>query len=271
MLKRKNILSLFLLWLSFSGLFAQCPTFQSGNPGNPNRTVVFYGPNGEVVATCQCQLAGNNLKCGNSKPADNEYYYYEITLQSQTVICYSNMVLGVELKDYSAKKTAYGIECEWTTVLEENNDHFYWQKSPNGEQTWNLETLKGAGNNIGLLNYRFVDEDPIREWAYYRLVQVDQDGKETMYPWIYVYKDELRNTELRLFPNPTKDKFSFSLPYDWDTAELRIINLAGQVIYQQEVYSDDMEIEPQLTAGRYTVQIKTSIGCSYGNLLILDN
>lgn len=271
MLKKKNILSLFAFLLFAWATFGQCPTLQNGNPGNPNKTVIFYNANGQIVATCQCQLAGNNLKCGDCKPDEEDYFYYELSVQSSTETCYSSFALGVSLSDYTTKQTDKGIELTWTTVMEENNAYFYWQKSPDGNVEWNLDHVEGKGTTSEQSMYRYVDENPIREWAYYRLVQVDFDGKETKYPWVYVFKEDLRTDALRLIPNPSKGEFSFLLPYRWDKAEINIINLTGQIVYRQTVNAMDETIYSNLGPGRYTVQVKSDQGCSYGTLLIVQN
>lgn len=249
---------------------AQCPVFQNGAVGNDqaNRTVVFYDVNGDTVVVCQCQLTGNELKCHTCKPAEENYYYYEIFIGSDLVICYSAVTLGVDLKDYAASYDGTSVQCRWTTISETNNAYFFWQKSPDGQVFWDLEEIKGQGTITTQTSYRFEDADPIREWAYYRLVQVDLDGTQTLYPWIYAFKDDLKTSALRLIPNPTKGDFSFDLPYDWSVAEVVIINIAGVEVYRTTVQKGEETIHPELRPGKYTVQIKSEQGCSYGNLLV---
>lgn len=269
----KQLRSVFILCfvLFFTGYVkSQCPVFQNGAVGNDqaNRTVVFYDLNGDTVAICGCQLTGNELKCHTCKPAEADYYYYEIFINGALVICYSAVTLGVELKDYSATFEGAMVTCNWTTVSEQNNSHFYWQKSPDGKVTWNLEEINGAGTTSEINRYSIQDFDPMREWAYYRLIQVDFDGKETKYPWIYVYKDELKTSSLRLLPNPTRGEFSFLLPFDWTTAEVTVINIAGLQVFQKTVKFNQEPLQTNLMPGRYTVQVKTSHGCAYSTLIV---
>lgn len=269
MLKSSHTLVLFL-YLAISQIHAQCPVFQNGAVGNgqANRTVVFYDTNGDTVAVCGCQLTGNELKCHHCKPDEENYYYYEIFINGELVICYSSVALGVDLKGYSAKFDGTNVACVWSTFSEQNNAYFYWQKSPDGQVLWDLPKVQGRGTTNENTSYSFADTDPLREWAYYRLVQVDLDGKQTYYPWIYVYKDEMKTSSLRLVPNPTKGSFTFILPYHWQSAEVVIINIAGVEVYRGTVSNGEESIQPQIKPGRYTVQVKTSIGCAYGTLIV---
>jgi len=69
------------------------------------------------------------------------------------------------------------IELYWVTSNEINNDYFTIEKSNDGINFEIVEIILGAGNSDILLEYSFVDKNPINGISYYRLKQTDFDGK----------------------------------------------------------------------------------------------
>ena len=49
-----------------------------------------------------------------------------------------------------------------------------------------LGKVKGAGNSVHDMNYAFIDENPLNGNNYYRLTQVNFDGKSASYSPVVV-------------------------------------------------------------------------------------
>ena len=88
--------------------------------------------------------------------------------------------LPVTLTSFTAKKEAKAIELKWNTASEQNNSHFDVQRSADGVTFSNLGKVNGAGNSTAPLAYYFKDNSPASGTNYYRLSQVDFDGKTTL-------------------------------------------------------------------------------------------
>jgi hypothetical protein len=69
---------------------------------------------------------------------------------------------------------------EWTTSSETNNDYFIIEQSSDGESWRNLDTMSGSGFSSSSKNYRYYIPNR-RPLYYYRLIQVDFDGKRKIY------------------------------------------------------------------------------------------
>jgi hypothetical protein len=65
---------------------------------------------------------------------------------------------------------------EWTTLSEQNINHFSIQKSLNGRDFYKIGQVTAAGNSNAIQNYSFYDNYPTSD-AYYRIVSVDIDCK----------------------------------------------------------------------------------------------
>ncbi|MBI2967714.1 MAG: hypothetical protein HYY40_07865 [Bacteroidetes bacterium] len=97
-----------------------------------------------------------------------------------------NFPLPVELLYFNAFPENNIVKTEWSTASETNNDYFVVERVagadenslPLGGKGWaQIGTVQGAGNSRIILNYVFYDEEPCSGLSYYRLRQVDYDGR----------------------------------------------------------------------------------------------
>jgi hypothetical protein len=95
-------------------------------------------------------------------------------------------------------------ELLWTTANEINTSHFDVEESANGFEFRKVGTVKsqGAGNN----NYRFVHIKPAAGNHYYRIKQVDTDGRFTYSTIILLYIDN--KYDIFAYPVPATDKLT---------------------------------------------------------------
>lgn len=88
-----------------------------------------------------------------------------------------NTPLPIKLLTFSGIQVNNTIELSWLTASEINNDHFEVEKLK-GDDFENIGKVEGAGNSNQKLSYQLVDIQP-GDVNYYRLKQVDYDGKES--------------------------------------------------------------------------------------------
>ncbi|HPY82597.1 MAG TPA: hypothetical protein PLU45_04495, partial [Bacteroidales bacterium] len=85
--------------------------------------------------------------------------------------------LPIELAYWHAENKGTYVKLSWTTASETNNHLFHVQRSSDGKEWKTISTIVGAGTSTTSINYHEIDEEPIHNIAYYRLQQVDFDGK----------------------------------------------------------------------------------------------
>ncbi|MGV6860501.1 MAG: hypothetical protein ACWA41_01950 [Putridiphycobacter sp.] len=85
--------------------------------------------------------------------------------------------LPITLGDFYLKTFSDYTSIYWTTLSETNCDYFEVQKSTDGVNFISIGEVTGAGNSSTLINYSFRDESQNTGTVYYRLKQVDFDGK----------------------------------------------------------------------------------------------
>jgi hypothetical protein len=87
--------------------------------------------------------------------------------------------LPIQLVVFSGKQKGSSIRLFWTTASEVNNDHFEVEKSMEISGFDLVEKVRGAGNSTYTIDYFCEDKFPYEGVSYYRLKQVDYEGKIT--------------------------------------------------------------------------------------------
>ena len=88
--------------------------------------------------------------------------------------------LPIELRSFTVKPLLTSTLISWSTVSESNNHIFLVEHSVNGVDFKTIGEVKGAGNSSQIINYSFEHHTPAKGINYYRLKQIDFDGKERM-------------------------------------------------------------------------------------------
>ncbi|GGB78728.1 hypothetical protein GCM10011325_02830 [Dyadobacter sediminis] len=164
--------------------------------------------------------------------------------------------LPVTLSKFEGKKTAEGNLLSWTTTSEVDNAYFLVERSSDGRvftTAGKVEALKGSQTER---SYRFLDTGFAKGISYYRLKQVDLDGK-SVYSRILAL-DAATKGEIKLYPNPVQKALTLELPdASSEKVQIKLVNAAGQQVFVQEQAENrngkiNIDIE-KLPAGIYQV------------------
>jgi len=150
--------------------------------------------------------------------------------------------LPVELLSFTGERDKEMVSLRWSTASEINNDHFNLQRSSDQENFTTIGTITGAGNSTIVKGYFFNDLDPLTGINYYRLQQIDFDGKTTTYPVVGLRFD--RNVS-SLFPNPVSEFSNLSFSSDKDKLiEIRVFDAVGKMVFSsnEQVIKGENEI-----------------------------
>lgn len=134
--------------------------------------------------------------------------FNNITSFSQAIITSSSVSLPIRLVSFTGKRlTDNQVELKWTTALEENNLGFEVERSKDGISFDKIGFVDGAGNSVQIKNYNYLDNNQIA--AYYRLRQVDLDGKFSLSNIVFVSGSN--QDKLRAYPNPYSNARNISV------------------------------------------------------------
>ncbi len=114
----------------------------------------------------------------------------------------STAPLPIELINFEAIPGSDGVTLKWATASELNNQYFQVESSLDGKTWTNVgKKIDGQGTKQTRTDYQTLDETPFVGTSYYRLRQIDFDGKFTFSNVVQVnFKYEV---SLKLFPNPS--------------------------------------------------------------------
>ncbi len=138
-------------------------------------------------------------------------------------------VLPISLATFTAKKQLNTTLITWQTSSETNNNFFELERSYNGNDFIVINTQKSKGKTNK--SYFFNDDDKTEKIVYYRLKQVDMDGKFTFSKTISLNND-IANT-LSAYPNPFT--YTTNISASKNIATLKIISASGQIIFNKKL------------------------------------
>ena len=137
--------------------------------------------------------------------------YYTLGIKNVNVI-----VLPIELVSFEAIKLKNEVLVSWKTASEINNDYFEVERSFDGQHFTRIARLEGAGNSTHTINYTFKDKDFVKGVNYYKLIQTDYNGNETMSDIVAVDMNQNSETKIKtvnLYGQEVNEHFS-GIVYD---------------------------------------------------------
>lgn len=159
------------------------------------------------------------------------------------------------------------VDLNWITANETNNSHFEVERSfGNGAGFISIGSVaKGTALGAGKQDYRHTDDSKElkgRGVIFYRLKQVDMDGKYTYSEVLAVKLQSNNNGSLQVFPNPFADKLELRFSVSVDAvAEIRITDINGKLILinRTRVNKGPVQVKvgglQQLQPGAYIAQL----------------
>lgn len=139
-------------------------------------------------------------------------------------------VLPVEINYFKGKSISKANMLNWRTEQELNVKDFIIFRSSDGKEFLPVGTVP-AGHTV----YTFTDNDAPAGISYYRLKQVDQDGKFTLSKIITINNTN-RVLNVEKYPNPVKDKLNLVLEGSVQGSfEISVYDLQGKLMKKQTV------------------------------------
>ncbi len=162
--------------------------------------------------------------------------------------------LPVTLVSFAAKlNPTEGVDLNWETVSEKDNDRFEVHRSTNLEQWELIAEVDGAGNSTSSIVYTTEDRNPVNGINYYRLKQIDYDGNYEIFDIISVNVQS--DEALWVYPNPAKNYITLS---GMKGTTFSITDAMGRSWIEPQVYHEGMLIPVgDLDPGMYVLSIGT--------------
>jgi len=210
----------------------------------------LYLQNSALLSHCEVQSICDYLDI----PAN------QASISANTVGCNSRAQViasctpaPIELISFSGKTIENSTILSWQTASEINNAYFEIEHSMNGNSFHVLGTVNGHGNTSDLQSYAFIHQNPAVGINYYRLKQVDFDGK---YAYSNTIAINIARDDVQLFPNPTTGVIEVRGP-NTEECTVRLNDNMGMFIKSEQL-PDTRQIDiSNLSNGMYFIEILT--------------
>lgn len=129
----------------------------------------------------------------------------------------------------NTKKEGSAVKVEWYNLTEINTRYYEIERSPNGIDFQKIGEVQASGNSSHRSDYSFTDLQPYKNLNYYRLKQVDRDGR-------VVYSDVRlirfgKEKQFSVYPVITQG--SFRVDGIIEVVNIRLFNSVGQLVQTQ--------------------------------------
>ncbi|MBL0102986.1 MAG: T9SS type A sorting domain-containing protein [Bacteroidetes bacterium] len=233
------------------------PISGTGIPGGSTITAILNS--GAFVisnaATASGTVTGSINTTANAATSFNANY----------AVAQSQVPLPIKLLSFDAQTEGENVVCKWVTASETNNDHFDIERSLNGESFEKIGQVAGFGAGVSTTNrsYSFTDPDKCNEVRYYRLLQVDIDGRSEYSETIAINCNDMHKA-LQVHPNPAAETITYEFLQSFDDVlEVKILDMTGRLVKEETINvsrgfnSAHLDIN-ELATGSYYLQLRSA-------------
>lgn len=151
------------------------------------------------------------------------------TVYIDNVVFTSVVPLPVTYAVFEGVKQKNTAVLSWQTLTENNNKGFEVEHSRNNQYWQPLHFEKGAGNSNTQLSYAFIHNSPVKGNNFYRLKQLDLDGKAS-YSKIVQLNFEDGAQRALVYPNPAKEQLWLQGDGFEAGATVQILDVNGRIV-----------------------------------------
>jgi PKD repeat protein len=176
----------------------------------------------------------------------------------------TNTPLPVELASFTGVAKDNYNELKWTTLSEKNNDRFEIERSISGFDFTQIGVVRGHGNSNNPVHYRFDDRNIEPRNYYYRLKQVDVDGRSDYSGLVLIKRNAGQEGFVDfLFPNPAREQLHILFKTSpKEKISVDIFDLSGRKVKSGIFEPDGIKLtitfsDTEMPAGSYLIRVKS--------------
>lgn len=144
-------------------------------------------------------------------------------------------VLPAIINDFKVEKDGMNHKLQWTTTNEINSKGFNVERSIDGINFSSIQFIQSKANNgisSGLIFYAVLDKNVLNGNNFYRLKQIDNDGKFSYSPTVVIKAGKTTNMVLNsVYPNPVKEIFTINIEAPkQDNVSIILTDLSGKIL-----------------------------------------
>jgi hypothetical protein len=144
----------------------------------------------------------------------------------------TNAPLPVTWGTIAASAQTNGVTINWSTLSENNNAKFVIEHSSTGREFTAIGRVAAAGNSSRAIRYSYVHEQAnLQITNYYRIKQVDFDGKFEYSRIVSVLPGRIQNEQIETTPNPFSNTLDVMVNHvSTQQVNVQLMDMIGKVI-----------------------------------------
>lgn len=271
-MKKSFIVILFIV-LSFNNikLLAQCPSIPSTVNINEIGTLLTTPPTQAITARVivgypllevddinhtswsNIQTVGPSTNIDYMTSGSIGFVDIELKNPGNSSLCWDTVTIQIVgplpvewLKPLTCQKIKNNVEVFFATAHQVNNSHFEIERSADGREFYKIGEIEGEGTTISENYYSFTDDKPSNGINYYRIKQIDFDGK---FEYSNIASVSLMSdSPLQVYPNPANNFITIMTKGE---QEVKIIDGFGELKMSATIsHSGQLDIS-ELPVGVY--------------------
>ena len=225
---------------------------------NKCRHYVMYNPPGEPTRTVTF--------------SDGKTFFLPLDTTITYKVC--PVSLPVQWLDFNAERNGQQVIITWETISEKDNQYFVIQRKGDDGSFQDIGIIAGKGTVNNLSSYTFSDPTPNAGENYYRLKQVDENGKFT---YSVIKEVVFGDNTISVYPNPVKDQLMIRCSGAATIEGISITDVLGRIVFEStESVSMKSASSIQLNvsilaAGAYFVHVKRKNDAPFIQKILIVN
>ena len=233
--------------------------------------------NGLVVTCCLLGFAksygqqafvasgGNAIGIGGSEAYSIGQVFY--TTQTGTngfvgqgvqQVCLSYNNLSLALKNMTLETAGAQVQMSWEPVVQIDRAKFIVERSENGTDWVSKDAINGGKKDLSALGFSYIDANPIDSGAYYKIKQIEVDGRFSYSNVIFIKKFNNQNGAIAIYPNPTTEGVYLQVE-KFEGLNYTLFDASGRIILENKLESPLTFIDLNtFVASAYFLTVKNS-------------
>ncbi|HKP32316.1 MAG TPA: FG-GAP-like repeat-containing protein [Chitinophagaceae bacterium] len=170
------------------------------------------------------------------------------TTLATSVLLQTGSFLPIKLESFNVLKRGAQVEVSWKTSQEINVDYFTVEYSLDGLNFKSIQQVGHKGSAARGADYAYMHPTPVKGIQYYRLVEYDIDGSETIFPIKSIRFDGLTKP-VEIYPNEVIDRVTAYFNAG-EFTRVQLIDQVGRVLESRTIGNRDLQISVPMR--RYT-------------------
>ncbi len=237
------------------------------------RVLLIDRSTGAVSATVQLPASSVTHNQFRFCYTNDRVWLFNATFKRWNAYCIWNepclsATLPVELTRFNGACSNGSAFLNWATASEHNSSHFLVERSADAVDWATIGRVEAAGYSQGTIDYHYMDpKSSTSPVVYYRLRQVDLDGREEVFATLSLENCTHQKGSLFIHPNPATDHCTVrvdGLVNDKEPLRLIIVDVLSRQLRTAVVMNDgrgiqDLDLQ-ELPAGTYQIILMDAAG-----------